>query len=316
MDEYLTLVAAGITDPGEIHLDYLKANGYVVDIYPSTRNLQEYIMANVPNVLLIDIDTLKENAIRVTQNLKDNPLTYTKPVIIIIGARDLQNEIRALEAGAEDFIVKPFSPEILSAHIHTIIRRNIRLQVSNPLTGLPGAIYIEEQASKRLLQDAPIGMCYVDLDHFKAYNDKYGYRRGDNVIRILATILNEGVSMHGCKGDFVGHVGGDDFIMIVSYDRVQKVCDYVIQSFDILIPYQYDEDDRERGFIVSTNRQGEKMQFPIMTVSIGIVTNENRKLMNYIHMTELAAEMKEYAKSITKSSPKRESVYRIDQRTR
>jgi diguanylate cyclase (GGDEF)-like protein len=241
-------------------------------------------------------------------------MTYTSPIIIVLGTRNLVKEIQVLDAGAEDFIAKPFPPQVLAARIHTSIRRNFRLQVSNPLTGLPGAIYIEEQASRRLDHNSPVAMCYADLDYFKAFNDKYGYNRGDNVIRILATILNEGVSMFGRKGDFVGHVGGDDFVMIIHPDTIDKVCQYVTKNFDTLIPFQYDEDDMDRGYIQAVNRQGETMDFPLMTVSIGVVSNENKDIKTYLDMTELAAEMKEYAKSISKSPDVQASTYRVDQR--
>lgn len=315
LDKPRTLIAVGFQSMDEEYLSYLKGLGYLIETMETTKGLYEQILAHIPNVLLMDVDTLGDEAIRLTGILKDNPLTYTMPITIVLGERNLEREIAALEAGAEDFVTKPFSPEVLAARIHTSMRRNIRLQVSNPLTGLPGAIYIEEQASKRLDTDVPTAMCYADLDYFKAFNDKYSYSRGDNVIRILATILHESVSMYGNRGDFVGHVGGDDFVMIIHHERVDAVCNYVVNSFDTLIPYQYDDEDMERGYILSTNRLGENMRFPLMTVSIGIVTNERRALDSYLVMTELAAEMKDFAKSITKNSEIRRSVYRVDKRT-
>lgn len=317
-EEPRTLVAAGISvsDQPIEYITYLRSHGFIVDIYPSAKGLYEHILSNIPNILLMDMDGLGPDALSIAQILKDNPLTYTKPVIILIGERNIEKEIQALEIGAEDYIEKPFPLELLAARLHTSIRRNIRLQVSNPLTGLPGALYVEELTSKRLLQSEPVAMCYADLNDFKAFNDKYGYRRGDNVIRILATILNEAVSMHGLKGDFVGHIGGDDFVIIMNHEKIEPVCDYVSSSFDTLIPYQYDEEDRERGYITAHNRQGVIMHFPLMTVSIGIVTNQTRTIGSYLIMTELAAEMKEYAKHLSKSSNPPKSLYRVDLRTK
>ena len=314
LQEPRTLIAVGTLDSDYAYLDYLHEIGYVIEKQPTTKGLHEHILAHIPNVLLLDLDGLGEDAVNTARTLKDNPLTYTMPIIIVLGKRNLAKEIEALEAGAEDFVEKPFPPQVLAARIHTSMRRNIRLQISNPLTGLPGAIYIEEQTTKRLEKNQRVAMCYTDLDYFKAFNDKYGYNRGDNVIRILATILNEGVSMYGSAGDFVGHVGGDDFVMIIDYRCINPVCSYVTSSFDILIPFQYDKEAMDLSYIVSENRQGEKMQFPLMTVSIGVVTNEFRNIESYLVMTELAAEMKEYAKTLTKSSTTRKSVYRIDQR--
>ncbi len=309
-----TMVAAGFPQYEQEYLNYLRDLGYVIECWENTKRLNEHILADIPDVLLLDIDVTGEEAITLTNKLKENPLTYTMPIVIIIGNRDLSREIRSLEAGAEDYVVKPFPPQILAARIHTSVRRNIRLQVSNPLTGLPGAIYIEEQTTKRLKSEDPFAMCYVDLDYFKAFNDHYGYSRGDNVIRILATILNESISIYGKKGDFVGHIGGDDFVLINDYDRIHPICNYVTQSFDALIPLQYDEEDMEKGYIDSENRQGETQRFPLMTVSIGVVSNQSRKIQNYLVMTELATEMKEFSKTISKNSAERKSIYRIDQR--
>lgn len=310
-----TLICAGITDPDELYLDYLRDIGYIVERCECAKSINDYILSHIPNVLLLDMDGLGNSAIQITKALKENPMTYTMPIIIVLGKRDLIKEIEVLDAGAEDFLTKPIPAQVLAARIHTSIRRNTRLKISNPLTGLPGAIYIEEQSTKRLEKNEPIAMCYADLDYFKAFNDKYSYNRGDNVIRILATILNEGVSMFGEKGDFVGHIGGDDFIMIVHPDCLDKICQYVTINFDTLVPFQYDENDMEQGYILSINRQGEPMHFPLMTVSIGVVSNQIKKVKTYLEMTEFAAEMKEYAKSVSKSAAEKRSVYRVDQRT-
>lgn len=315
LKESRTLVAIGIDSKEEHHIRYLRELGYVIDQRPYSKDVKDVILTNIPNVLIIDIDTVGDQTIQLTNSLKDNPLTYTMPIIIVLGKKNTNREIEVLEAGAEDYVIKPLESRVLAARIHTSMRRNIRLQISNPLTGLPGATYIEEQTVKRLEENTPIAMCHVDLDNFKAFNDKYGHRRGDNVIRILATILNESVTLYGHPGDFVGHIGGDDFILMIDYRCIHEVCGYVTSSFDTLIPFQYDFSDMEREFIISTNRQGDNMKFPLMTVSIGIVTNKYRKIPNYLILTELAAEMKEYAKMISKSSPLRQSIYRIDKRT-
>lgn len=316
LDKSLTLIASGFQESDKVLLDYLRNAGYIIELYPSTDGIKELVSYQIPNVLLLDIDTLKGNAIHLTKRLKDSPLTYTMPIIIILGSRNLEQEIRCLEAGAEDYITKPIQPELIAARIINCTRRNIRLQVSNPLTGLPGTIYVEEQTSKRLDEIIPTAMCYVDLVDFKAFNDKYGYSRGDIVIKLLANMLNEVVCAHCGPGDFVGHIGGDDFVVIIHPDQIDDVANYVIECFDTLIPFQYDMEDMKKGYILAKNRQGEDMKFPMMTVTIGVVTNTIRIIESYLTMTELAAEMKNYCKAIIKSSKERKSIYRVDQRTR
>lgn len=180
LDEPRTLVAAGLcgSETENLYLDFLRKNGFIVEIYPTCKGLLEYILSNIPNILFLDMDGLGEQAIAITQNLKDNPMTYTKPTIILVGKRNIENEIRSLEAGAEDYIEKPFPNELLAARILTSIRRNIRLQVSNPLTGLPGAVYIEELTTKRLALQESVAMCYTDLNDFKALTTNMGIEEG------------------------------------------------------------------------------------------------------------------------------------------
>lgn len=316
LDKSQTLIAAGFNDSDRVLLEYLKNIGYIIELYPTTDGIKELVSYQIPNVLLLDIDYLKESAIHLTKRLKDSPLTYTMPIIIVVGSRNLEQELLCLEVGAEDYIAKPVHPELLAARIVNCTRRNIRLQVSNPLTGLPGTIYIEEQTSKRLDEIIPTAMCYVDVVDFKAFNDKYGYSRGDIVIKLLANMLNEVVNAHCGPGDFVGHIGGDDFVVIIKPDQVENVSKYVIDCFDTLIPFQYDLNDMSNGYILAKNRQGEDMKFPLMTVTIGVVTNTSRVIESYLTMTELAAEMKNYCKAIIKNAKERKSIYRIDQRTR
>ncbi len=316
LDKPRTLLALGLDDSEAESLQYLNELGYIIENGRKRKNLYEQILSQIPNVLIIDIDVLSNEAIELIKQLKENPLTYTMPIIIVLGSHDLLMEIAVLEAGAEDYVVKPFSPNVLAARIHTSMRRNIRLQVSNPLTGLPGALYIEEQVTRRLEDGAPTALCYADLDNFKAFNDHYGYSRGDNLIRILATILHEAVSMNGKQGDFVAHIGGDDFVMVVNYDNIDAVCNYAIRSFDALAPFQYEEDDMNNGHILAKNRQGEEMRLPLASVSIGVVSNEKRDIKTYLEMTELAAEMKKFTKSVMKDDLNRKSIYRIDKRTR
>lgn len=316
LDKPRTLLALGLDESESESLQYLLELGYIIENARKRKNLYEQILAQIPNVLILDVDALKNEAIELTKQLKENPLTYTMPIIIVLGSHDLLMEIAVLEAGAEDYVVKPFSANVLAARIHTSMRRNIRLQVSNPLTGLPGALYIEEQVTHRLEENIPTAICYADLDNFKAFNDHYGYSRGDNLIRILATILHEAASMHGKPGDFVAHIGGDDFVMVIHYDCIDEVCKYVTRSFDALAPFQYEDEDMKNGHIVAKNRQGEEMSFPLVTVSIGVVSNERRNIETYLQMTELAAEMKEFAKSVMKYDLNRKSLYRVDQRSR
>jgi diguanylate cyclase (GGDEF)-like protein len=179
---------------------------------------------------------------------------------------------------------------------------------ASPLTRLPGGIAIENVLKKRIDSDQPLAFCVLDLDNFKAFNDRYGYANGSEVIKETARIVENAVKLKGSTEDFIGHVGGDDFVVITTPDYMRDVSTEIINQFDRRIPEFYDLVDRERGHILGKTRQGVEMEFPIMTISIAIVTNERRKLTNALEASEIAAELKDYAKTIPKS------VFVVDKR--
>jgi GGDEF domain-containing protein len=179
---------------------------------------------------------------------------------------------------------------------------------ASPLTRLPGSIAIENVLKKRIESGVPLAFCYIDMDNFKSFNDKYGYARGNDVIVATSRIIEKCAVEFGTPDDFVGHVGGDDFILITTPGHFRKTCDSIIEMFDKTIPVFYDPGDLDKGFIIGKPRQGQESRFPIMSVSIAVVTNLERALTSSIQVGEIAAELKEYAKSIPGS------VYVIDRR--
>jgi GGDEF domain-containing protein len=179
---------------------------------------------------------------------------------------------------------------------------------TSPLTRLPGGIAIENIMNKRIAAKAPIAFCLMDIDNFKAYNDHYGYAKGNDIIQATAAIVSEAVARYGNDNDFIGHIGGDDFVLITTPDLYPRICQAVIDSFDKKIPGFYDEEDRQRGYIIGENRQGQEVKFPLATLTIAVVTNVKRKFKNHIQYGEVAAEMKEHAKTVAGS------IFMVDQR--
>jgi len=145
---------------------------------------------------------------------------------------------------------------------------------ANPLTYLPGSITIENVLNKKLKNETPTAFCQLDLSNFKAFNDRYGYARGNEVLQATAKIVTEAVKTEGNEGDFVGHIGGDDFVVITSTERYEKICSAIIASFDRKVSDFYDLEDRQRGYIHGETRQGQRVSFPIMTMAISVVTNQ------------------------------------------
>ncbi|HAM51737.1 MAG TPA: hypothetical protein DCP92_14030 [Nitrospiraceae bacterium] len=169
---------------------------------------------------------------------------------------------------------------------------------ASPLTRLPGGVAIERVLKTRLDTEVPLAFCLLDMDNFKAFTDRYGYARGSEVIKAVARVMRTTVGEIGIDEDFIGHIGGDDFVVITSPDRYLEICNTIIRRFDETIVDFYDPQDFHRGYIIGRNRQGQTMSFPIMTLSIAVVTSQHYNLIDPVQVGELAAELKEYAKSL------------------
>ncbi|MEE4192939.1 MAG: diguanylate cyclase [Halieaceae bacterium] len=179
---------------------------------------------------------------------------------------------------------------------------------TSPLTRLPGGTTIETVMKKRIADEEEIAFCLMDIDNFKAYNDHYGYARGNELIQATADIVSQAVAEHGGEADFIGHIGGDDFVVITAPDSFEAICQHVVDAFDAAVPDFYNASDRKRGYIVGENRQGDEVQFPLATISIAVVTNKSNQALNHIQFGEMAAEMKEHAKA------KPGSVFMVERR--
>ena len=261
-----------------------------------------------PRVVLFDAREQAEMVLAASRRLKGDSYTAVVPAVIVSGDDD-RSFGEAFAAGADEVVRSSLAPEEASVRLDAMLRRSDRDLVVHPSTRLPGAVEIEADVTRRLQGTEPFAMCYADLDHFKEFNDRYSYYDGDRCIRILAKVLHD-VVKGLCRDDgFVGHIGGDDFIFVIPLDAVPEVCAEIVSVFDILIPYQYSEQDRRAGYFFGKDRRGQLHRVPLMTVSIGVVTNERRKFAHAAQMSELATEMKSYAKTLPGS------VYTVDRRT-
>jgi diguanylate cyclase (GGDEF)-like protein len=210
--------------------------------------------------------------------------------------------VGGIDAGADDYIVKPFEPKELLARIRMVIRRTERDLDANPLTRLPGNVSILNEFLRRIESKTLFAVCYIDLDKFKAYNDKYGFEHGDEVIKETARTLIRAVKETGSPDDFIGHIGGDDFVVVTRLEASDKLCEKIIADFDNISPSFYNETDRKNGYIIGHDRQGQERKILLISLSIGVVTNEFRKIDHVAQIGEIGAELKSYAKSLEKSN--------------
>ncbi|MFC1704619.1 response regulator [Candidatus Omnitrophota bacterium] len=255
-----------------------------------------------PNLVILDYNMPKLSGIEVVAALKKDILLRHLPIIMLTGKGEVTDKVDGINAGADDYIVKPFDPQELLARIKMLLRRSERDLDANPLTHLPGNVSIMSALQRYIDKKSFFAVGYVDLNKFKVYNDKYGFEHGDDVIRDTARIMLKAVKERGNPDDFAGHIGGDDFVFITSLDKADALCEQIIQEFDKAAPLFYSEEDRAKGFIVGKDRKGNIKEIPLLSIAIGVVTNESRTISHVAEIGEIGAELKEHAKSYGNSS--------------
>jgi GGDEF domain-containing protein len=261
-----------------------------------------------PRVVAFDARTDQEAVYTACRRLKHDSYTGVIPTVIV--SRDSFDSFAdAFKAGADEVVRESLALPEQIIRLDALLRRSDRDLVVHPSTRLPGAVEIEASVASRIAKNEPFAMCYADLDHFKEFNDRYSYYDGDRVIRILAKILHDVVKGVCGEQGFVGHIGGDDFIFVIPSPFIAEICEEIVFIFDQLIPMQYSEQDRRAGYFFGKDRRGQLHRVPLMTVSIGVVTNERRHFTHAAQVSELATEMKSYAKTLEGS------VYSVDRRT-
>lgn len=254
------------------------------------------------DLVLVDYKMPKMDGREVCRRVKKDLLLSHLPIIMVTGKGDINDKVNGIDAGADDYVVKPFEPKELLARIRMIIRRTSRDLEANPLTRLPGNVSIITELTQRMESKNLFAVCYCDLDKFKAYNDKYGFEHGDNVIKETARILIAATQTLGNHDDFIGHIGGDDFVVITSTDKTDAICEKIIADFEKKALTFYNETDRKNGYILAKDRQGKEQRIPLLSISIGVVTNEARKIEHVAQIGEIGAELKSYAKSLERSN--------------
>ena len=254
------------------------------------------------DLVLLDYVIPKINGRQVCMEVKKDILLRHLPIIMVTGKGEVSDKVGGIDAGADDYVVKPFEPKELLARIRMALRRTAIDLEANPLTRLPGNVSILNELSLRLESNTLFGVCYIDIDKFKSYNDKYGFEHGDEVIRETARILIQSTQEAGNPNDFIGHIGGDDFVIVTTADVVDNLCKKIIAEFEKKAPSFYNEADRKAGYIIGLDRKGKEQKIPLLSVSIGVVTNEFRKIEHVAQIGEIGAELKSYAKSLERSN--------------
>ncbi|MGH2706427.1 MAG: GGDEF domain-containing response regulator [Actinomycetota bacterium] len=280
----------------------LDLEGYEIFTAGDGEEALREVREHVPDLVLLDIMMPRLDGFEVCRRLRSDPRTAMVSVIMLTAKSLSADKLVGLTAGADDYIIKPFDPVELVARVRSTLRRAREMRDVNPLTGFPGNMAILQELQRHLARSLPFALMHVDLDNFKAFNDYYGFIRGDEAIKVTARVLQEAASAVGGSDWFVGHIGGDDFTVICRAEVAEVVAKEVISRFDAQIRSLYDPKDVERGFITVVDRRQEVHEFPLMTISIGIATNEHRKIKSHWEASEIAGEMKRVAKREPRST--------------
>lgn len=286
----------------------LRLEGYDVVTASDGAEALEIARNKIPALVILDVMMPKMDGYEVCQQLRNESRTSHICVIMLTAKSMSADKVLGLTAGADDYISKPFDPLELVARVKTTLRRTREMRAVSPLTGLPGNIQIESEIRRRLAADRKVAVLWLDLDNFKAFNDRYGFIEGDKAINYLAGILRS--LAEELPTAFVGHIGGDDFVTVCDPAQAESLCTEIVARFDAGVASLYDPEDAARGSITVTDRLGRAVEYPLLSVSIGAATNEYLEVVDHRALVEVATEMKTYAKK------RPGSVFAIDRRSR
>lgn len=287
----------------------LRPGGFEVLTATDGESALDLIRRVEPDLVLLDVMMPRMDGLAVCERMREDVTTRYVPVIFLSAKARLEDRVAGLSVGGDDYLTKPFDPVELVARVSSAIKRSKRLRGLNPLTHLPGNTEVEEAVYERVATGADFALLHIDVDDFKAFNDYYGFLRGDRAIRMLADCARDVLAELGGADTFLGHLGGDDFIAVLHSDVAEKVAARLAACWDERIVSLYDPADLEKGYIEIRNRRRDVCRFARMTISIGVATTAVHRFSSHRRAAEIASEMKHVAKGMTGSA------FAVDRRT-
>ena len=266
-------------------------------------------LKNIPSLIVINEDAIDRDVVELCKKIRKDEDNTITPVIVVSSKDQKEHRVKILQESVEYYIKKPVDEQYLYYTVKNLNRLLSSNRRVSPLTGLPGNVQIHAELKKRILKQEPFSVLYVDLDNFKAYNDVYGFLKGDEIIEFTAQTVIKSVNSDKLENTFVGHIGGDDFVAIVPGINCEKICQSIIANFDANVKKFFTEIDAEKGYIEVANRRGIIEQFPLTSVSIGVVIADTGRFHNILEIGEVGAQVKHAAKSVMGSS------YAVDKRS-
>lgn len=265
-------------------------------------------LKNIPSIIIINEDAIEVSVLELCRKIRNDEDNSITPIIVVSSNFEKEHRIEILKESVEYYIKKPVNAEYLYFTIKNLSRLLTINRRISPLTGLPGNVQIHAELKKRIANKEIFSVLYLDLDNFKAYNDVYGFLKGDEIIKFTADTILKCIHEHIPNRSFVGHIGGDDFIAIVPVMHCEKICESIIATFDAEVGKFFTEEDVKNGYIEVANRKGIIEEFSLTSISIGVVESDKGRFDNMLEIGEIGAQVKHLAKSIMGSS------YSIDRR--
>lgn len=254
-----------------------------------------------PDLLVLDYMLPDLEGPEICKIVRKDPLFLNIPILMLTGKGEVEDKVGGLEAGVDDYMLKPFEPQELIARIRMLIRRSTANLDASPLTRLPGNVSINKELIEKIQSKEKFSVLYIDIDNFKALNDYYGFEKGDNVIKETARILIDSIQEKGTTKDFVGHIGGDDFVIITIPEKAEEIAKKIVTDFDNVAPTFFNEKERLKGYIETKGRDNQIHKFGFPTISLGIIDNLKQNFTHTAQINSLGAEMKGLAKKFPES---------------
>lgn len=289
----------------------LQIEGYEVVTVLNGEDAVQFALRETPHLIILDVMLPGIDGYEVVRRLRAHPKCIHIPIIILSALGEPEDKVRAFEMGVDDYITKPFNTNELLARVSSQLRR-VQQNFLSPLIGLPGGFQVELAINYKLNSLEPWSILYLDLDNFKAFNDVYGFLTGNDMIRLVGRICQRTVREYGNPDDFVGHIGGDDFVIVTTPDYANTLCLHISARYKEESTVFYHPEDLKRGSISGVDRKGRSYQFPLVSLSIGVVNNQVRRPHTIREVSYLAAEAKYHAKQSTDNvyhiTPRRDAI--------
>jgi PleD family two-component response regulator len=274
----------------------LEASGHEVGLVPDGSAALDAMREREPDLLILDLAMPRVSGFEVCRAVKANPFTARVPVLLLTARSEIESKVAGFEAGADDYLAKPFDPRELRARVEALLRLVRREADRNPTSGLPGGRAIEDEIQRRVRAGEAFAVCYFDIDYFKAFADTFGFAAADQVIRGTATSMRDLVAMFGGPDDFVGHIGGDDFLIVTSPHHAETIAREAGRRFAATIGEAVDAEAAARGWYEGVDREGVPRRFPLAGISCVVLTTAPGRWRSMIHLGSLAADAKRRAK--------------------